>query len=155
MLLEPVVLAASELVPNAKLELPVVLEINALCPTAVFSIPVVFAFNAETPIAMFFSLEVLLLVFPLPTVIVFTTISLLNVLAPAKVCVPVVTTPPFVASAAARIKLFALTAAPAAYEVVVIVPTPVIPAEAVAHVAFPLASLVKTLPAVPAPPRYS
>ena len=71
----------------------------------------------------------------------------LNVLLPAIVCVPVVKTPPFVASAAARVKVVPLIVAPAALAVVVMDPT-----EIEVHVAFPLASLVKTFPAVGDPP---
>ena len=45
------------------------------------------------------------------------TIPLLKVLAPLKVCVPVVTTPPLIASAGVRVKLPPLMVAPFAVEV--------------------------------------
>ena len=83
-------------------------------PNAAFRCPVVFAFKEEEPTAVLAALEVPLLVFPRPILTVFAIISLLNVLAPAKVCAPVVTTPPFVPSAAANIKLLPLTVAPLA-----------------------------------------
>ena len=69
------------------------------------------------------------------------------------VCVPLVNIPPFVPFAAARTKLFELTVAPSGYEVVVIVPTPVIPPEADDQVTVPsILEAVKTKPTVGVPP---
>ncbi len=130
--LAPVVLFSIETDPNAALNDPVVpfpfVNFKALFPTAVLSVPAVFVSKALTPNAVFELSPVL----PLPTVNPLTVKSALNVLAPAKVCAAVVTTPPFVPSAGARFKTPDVILAPLAVELALIAPMLVTPA-GVAH----------------------
>jgi hypothetical protein len=116
--------------PNAVAVPPVDL-LKALFPNAVEPLPVVFSANAPKPIA------VLDEIFPppFPTVNPLTVISVKKfavfekVFAPANVCVPVVTTPPFVASAGVNINsVVPLITAPLAFEVPEIAPIVLKPA---------------------------
>ena len=70
--------------------------------------------------------------------------SLLNVLAPANVCAPVVTIPPFVASAGARFKIPEVTIAPLEVAEVEMGPTVIAPSEGVLQVKAPDPVVVKT-----------
>ena len=121
-------------------EFPVVLLLSAFVPLAVLSSPVVLLLSVDAPIAVFLDNAPP----PFPTVIPLAIKSLLNVLEPAKVCVPLVTIPPLVPSAGARVNVAPLIEAPLAVEDPAILPTVVTAVVGVDQLATPLPFVVKT-----------
>ena len=83
----------------------------------------VFEERALAPIAVLVDIPAA----PFPTDMPLTVKSELNVFAPAKVCAPVVTIPPFVPSAGASFNSPEVIVAPLAVEVPLIVPMDAIP----------------------------
>lgn len=101
--------------------------------------------NAEIPNAVF--VELVAVYKPLPMVNWFTIISELNVFAPAKVCAPVVTTPPKEALAGSKLSALPDIVPPLAFGDDPIAAKVVIPA-GLAHEGTPEAK-VNTCPSVP------
>jgi len=130
----------------AKFEFPVVVDFNAFSPIATI-------FDAVVPAAKAFLPKTALLErlpLPNPTVTELTFKSELNVFAPAKVCVPVVTIPGFVPSAGAKLKVVLEILAPFAVELPAtepIVVTP--PEEGVDQEMVPDPLVLNTCPEVP------